>query len=168
MSKRYCVYAHKNGDQIFYVGMGVIRGRPFNTSGRSDLWINEAKKDFDIEIIELFDDRIDAAEAERRWISQHSPKCNIRWSEPTDFVEIDNYDELSPEEMRTYLHQLLRKAGSQTSLADDFGVSKSYISQVLAGDRDPGKAILEPLGLERIVSYRRKSERSNGKANTKR
>jgi transcriptional regulator with XRE-family HTH domain len=48
------------------------------------------------------------------------------------------------------------EAGTQKALAARLGVSDSYLADVLNGRKDPGEAILEPLGLERVVTYRRK------------
>jgi len=48
------------------------------------------------------------------------------------------------------------KRGTQKALADHLGVSDAYLSDVLNGRKDPGESILEPLGLERVVTYRRK------------
>lgn len=48
-----------------------------------------------------------------------------------------------------------KRAGSQKALADELGVSDTYLSDVLNGRKEPGEAILIPLGLERVVTYRR-------------
>ena len=48
------------------------------------------------------------------------------------------------------------EAGTQVALAERLGVSQAYLSDVLNGRRDPGESILGPLGLERVVIYRRK------------
>ena len=37
------------------------------------------------------------------------------------------------------------------------GVSQQYVNDVLKGRREPGESILKALGLERVVSYRRKN-----------
>lgn len=50
----------------------------------------------------------------------------------------------------------VNRAGSQKDLAAKLGVSPTYISDVLNERKEPGEAILEPLGLERVVTYRRK------------
>jgi DNA-binding transcriptional regulator YdaS (Cro superfamily) len=50
------------------------------------------------------------------------------------------------------------KLGSQKALAAKLGVSAPYLGDVLNGRKDPGEAILHPLGLERVVTYRRKRE----------
>lgn len=43
---------------------------------------------------------------------------------------------------------------SQAAWAKKHGLSPAYVSDVINGRRDPGKAILEALGLERVVTYR--------------
>lgn len=50
---------------------------------------------------------------------------------------------------------LLRKKGDrgQVELAIDLGVSPQYLGDVLANRRDPGKAILSSLGIEKIITY---------------
>lgn len=58
-------------------------------------------------------------------------------------------------ELLALLASRVHKAGSQAALAAELGVSPAYIHDVLKGKREPGKGILEPLGLERIVTYRR-------------
>jgi transcriptional regulator with XRE-family HTH domain len=40
--------------------------------------------------------------------------------------------------------------------AADLGVSSQYLSDVLHGRREPGPKILNALGLERVVTYRKK------------
>ena len=47
------------------------------------------------------------------------------------------------------------KGRTQTELAREFGVSPSYLSDVLSGRREPGASILEPLGLRRVVTYKK-------------
>lgn len=51
-----------------------------------------------------------------------------------------------------------RTAGNNAAWAKQNGVSASYVSDVLAGRREPGKLILDALGLERVVTYRRKKD----------
>lgn len=56
---------------------------------------------------------------------------------------------------------LTKQVGSsQTAWAKKHGVSAAYVSDVLAGRREPGKLILDALGLERVTSYRRKKEQA--------
>jgi transcriptional regulator with XRE-family HTH domain len=46
-----------------------------------------------------------------------------------------------------------KKYGSQSSLARKLGISKSYMSDLLLGTRQPGPLVLHQLGLKRIVRY---------------
>lgn len=56
------------------------------------------------------------------------------------------------------LRNRIKKAGTQTAAADELGVSKSFLSDVLNGEREPGEKLLGALGLERreVVTYVRK------------
>ena len=56
-------------------------------------------------------------------------------------------------------------ASSQTTVADELGVSKQYLCDVLAGRRELGPKMLSGLGLYRIVSYRRLTNGSNRPTN---
>lgn len=47
------------------------------------------------------------------------------------------------------------KAGSQSAFAKLHGLSHAYVSDTLSGRRDPSKAILDALGLEAVVTYRK-------------
>lgn len=52
---------------------------------------------------------------------------------------------------------LAHKAGSnRTEYARKNGLSPSYVGEVITGRREPGEKILAALGLERVVSYRKK------------
>lgn len=63
---------------------------------------------------------------------------------------------------REVLRKHVEGAESMRAVARDFGVSVTYISEVLKGTREPGPSILGPLGLEVEVSvrkiYRRKKQ----------
>jgi transcriptional regulator with XRE-family HTH domain len=55
--------------------------------------------------------------------------------------------------------EVLRKRlgdGTQRELAGVLGISPQYLNDILSGHREPGPKLLEGLGLERIVTYRRK------------
>ena len=45
------------------------------------------------------------------------------------------------------------KRGSQTKLAEAIGVSKTYISDILKGKKEPSGRVLLYLGVERILRY---------------
>ena len=51
------------------------------------------------------------------------------------------------------LRAACKEAGGQALWAAGAGVSRSYVSEFLAGRVSPGDAILFPLGLERYVRY---------------
>lgn len=53
-----------------------------------------------------------------------------------------------------FMHVKLHIAGSQKLLADLWGISESYLSDVLTGRRQPGEKICRAMGYERVVMYR--------------
>jgi hypothetical protein len=59
-------------------------------------------------------------------------------------------------DIRPMLRRMASRLGTQTALAYQLGIHPAYLNDVLNGRRDPGPAILEPLGYERVVIYRRK------------
>ena len=56
------------------------------------------------------------------------------------------------------LKALVDEYGSQKALADEMGITASYLSDILNGKRDPGKSVLDWLGLERsaVLVYTKK------------
>lgn len=64
----------------------------------------------------------------------------------------------APQLLRVLL-KMRKKQGSQTALAHHLGISNSYLSDVLAARRKPGKLILDKLGFERVsVDYYERSK----------
>ena len=57
--------------------------------------------------------------------------------------------------VKSEIEKRLTKA-TATDIAQQIGVSKQFLSLVRHGKRLPSKPILDWLGLERVVSYRRK------------
>ena len=53
------------------------------------------------------------------------------------------------------LRRLIESA-SQVDVAKQLGISPQYLSDVLNNRRQPGKAVLDGLGVERVLTYRRK------------
>lgn len=47
-------------------------------------------------------------------------------------------------------------AGSQKAYADYIGVSQTYLSDVLTGNRAPGEKILTALNLKAVIMYQEK------------
>ncbi len=54
----------------------------------------------------------------------------------------------------TKLRRRCNTPSTQTAVADDLGISVSYLNDVLKGRREPGAKLLTALGLERHVTYR--------------
>ena len=63
---------------------------------------------------------------------------------------------MTVEQVRTLLRKRCAAAGSMTTWAGENGVSIAYVSDILAGRREPGESVLTALGLERVISYRKK------------
>jgi hypothetical protein len=47
------------------------------------------------------------------------------------------------------------ESSSQVAVAKELGITPQYLCDVLAERRAPGKSILDALGLEKLVSYRK-------------
>lgn len=56
-------------------------------------------------------------------------------------------------EFMLFLHDKIREAGDQKTLAKQLGVSQGYLSDVLLGRREPADKILTCLGLRRVVTF---------------
>lgn len=54
------------------------------------------------------------------------------------------------------LRAAVAAAGSQKAYAERIGVSQTYLSDVLTGNRSPGEKILAALSLEAIILYQEK------------
>lgn len=59
---------------------------------------------------------------------------------------------LSESAVRALVDSLVVKAGSMRTLAAEWGMSPSYLSDFLNGRRGPGPQILKPLGLVQVVT----------------
>ena len=66
---------------------------------------------------------------------------------------------ITREEMTDLIRAAAQEAKSQRALAHKWGVSPSYITDLLQGLRDPGPTILDAMGYERVVFYRKKEKR---------
>ena len=49
------------------------------------------------------------------------------------------------------------RAGSQSAFAEANDMSAQYVNDVVRGRKEPSRAILDAVGLERVVMYRRKA-----------
>jgi transcriptional regulator with XRE-family HTH domain len=63
---------------------------------------------------------------------------------------------ITREEMTDLIRKAADEAKTQRALARQWGVSPSYITDLLQGLRDPGPAILDAMGYERVIFYRKK------------
>ena len=53
------------------------------------------------------------------------------------------------------LERMVAEVGSQKALAEKLGCSLPYLNDVLLRRKEPGRRILEPLKLRRVISYER-------------
>lgn len=65
---------------------------------------------------------------------------------------------LSEAVVRRILHMAIEKQ-TQASLADQIGVSRSFLNEVIRGHRPPTGKILDFFNLERHVIYTKKGEK---------
>lgn len=63
---------------------------------------------------------------------------------------------MDKESVVVLLKQKVEEAGGQFAWARLNDVSRVYVSDVLAGRRDPAGKILEALGLEKVPTYRKR------------
>jgi hypothetical protein len=67
---------------------------------------------------------------------------------------------LTPPEFRAWLKTQVSQIGTQTEAAARWKISKQYLGDLLKGTREPGEAILCTLGLQKIVRYERKENKT--------
>ncbi len=84
-SRRYCVYAHRYRDEIFYVGSGKTV-RPFATVGRNVKWKEYVDQidSFIIDIMLWTEDRSEAYSKEQELIRTLKPLCNLNGFGPSE------------------------------------------------------------------------------------
>jgi hypothetical protein len=78
---KYCVYYHKIGDVVFYVGSG-ISSRPFAVDGRTEAWRNYVEDNHDeyiVEIVAWFNTKNQATCFEQKEIRRLNPLTNDGW-----------------------------------------------------------------------------------------
>jgi hypothetical protein len=61
---------------------------------------------------------------------------------------------MNADTVRALLRRAVEAEGGMRAWARKHKVSAMYVSYVLSGAKEPGEAILKPLGLERVVTYR--------------
>lgn len=62
---------------------------------------------------------------------------------------------MNADEVRRLLARKCRCAGGVTAYAQQIGASRELVRLVLVGRREPAGLVLDALGLERVVTYRR-------------
>lgn len=67
-------------------------------------------------------------------------------------------DAVDMQEVLARLQTAINSEGSQRAFAEKHGISLQYVNDVLRGRREPGKLILDALGIEKIVMYREKQD----------
>lgn len=77
-TERYCVYAHRHHDTIFYIGQGRL-GRPFDVNSRNGRWWQYVEEigSYTIEILGYFPTMAEAKREEERLLRLIEPICNI-------------------------------------------------------------------------------------------
>ena len=71
-----CVYAHYVGEQLIYIGVGSVE-RAFRVWCRSPSWKALTKDGYRVEILQWFENRDEALEAEKRFIQELKPTTNL-------------------------------------------------------------------------------------------
>lgn len=71
---------------------------------------------------------------------------------------INGISSMNKDELTAYIHSIIdsRYAGLQVAFAEDNDLSAAYVNDVLRGRREPGKKILDAVGVERVTTYRLK------------
>lgn len=62
---------------------------------------------------------------------------------------------MNANDVRDALRRACDKAGGQNAWADANEIARGYISDVLNEKQEPAGKLLDALGIERVVSYRR-------------
>lgn len=62
---------------------------------------------------------------------------------------------ITHDELVALIRAAVKEAGSQRALARQWSVAPAYVTDLLRGLRDPGPKILEAMGYERVVLYRK-------------
>lgn len=55
------------------------------------------------------------------------------------------------------MRELLKSKGKVEAVATELGVNRSYISMIRTGKMNPSKKVCDYLGIEKVVTYRRKN-----------
>ena len=61
--------------------------------------------------------------------------------------------EVTPDKVRAKLKSRVEAAGSQSALAEAWGISETHLSDIVWGRRPIGNVVMRELGLRKVVSY---------------
>lgn len=67
-------------------------------------------------------------------------------------------NEMTPQQVRDLIRKQVKFYGTQKATAEAWGITESYLSEVLSGEKLPGQKILDILDLEHIDKYRYKKK----------
>lgn len=67
-------------------------------------------------------------------------------------------DLITAAEIRAALQELIKQAGGQQPLGDRWHINDTTISMAVTGRRNPSPCIIEAMGYEKVVLYRRKKK----------
>ena len=131
-NNHYCVYTHDINRVIFYVGKGKCY-RPFITSCRSSDWEDHVEKnggEYNVEIVEWFQNEQDAYEFERSLIIKHKPKCNLQG---TKIISFANQNKPKPKDNLLLQKAIINSGLSVQEWAESIGLSHVTIYNALDG-----------------------------------
>lgn len=60
------------------------------------------------------------------------------------------------------IQQLCNSLSTQKKVAELLGISEAYLTHLLRGHRQPGRKVLEKLGWQKVVGYKRKEKIDHG------
>ena len=62
---------------------------------------------------------------------------------------------LTKAQLLELVRSAVEAAGTQKALAERYGISEQYLTDVLRGRREPGEKLLSALGYERVILYQK-------------
>jgi hypothetical protein len=62
---------------------------------------------------------------------------------------------MNADDVRAALQRAIEREGTAAAWCQKHEIARGYVSDVLSGRQEPGKAILDALGIEAVTTYRR-------------
>ncbi len=124
-SNRYCVYAHKHRDEVFYIGAGTS-ARPFQKYNRNKIWqdiVSDLDGRYEVCIVDWFEKLSDALNYESEQIKKTRPRANIALTGRTSIG-------LRTSGQRKRIILALRRGQKHEAIANIFRVPLEYIKQL--------------------------------------